>query len=500
AYPSLASASAGPRAVPSDWGIYPDTLNIEPRTFGFLERVLGEVIRLFPGPYVHIGGDEVGHAQWAASRSVRERARALAIADPGGIQAYFMQRIARFLLAHGRRPVGWNEMLSAGLPRRAVIMSWHGAAGVRAALRAGHDVVLATWPRLYLDNRQSGSVREPPGRGRVVTLEELYRYQPIPAGLPRAERAHLLGVQGNLWTEYIRTSSQLERMALPRAAAIAEIGWSMPARRRWRDFLRRLPHLERRYRALGLRYSPATWRVRARATYDYRAATALVQLATQAHYGRIRYTLAGYAPQAGSAPYREPLVLRLPVTLRAADFAGRRRIGPVRTWHLSLATAQRRMSQQLALCSERLPLSIEDTAPRRGARAKFLVDIENPCWTYRAADFDETRSLRVAVGRVPFNFQIGADRAKIHLLAPRTPSGELVIRLDGCRGALLARLSLAPALAARGVTVLPAAPVPRTVRGIHDLCLRFAQHGLDPLWTIDWISLDQAAAPPAGPR
>ncbi|HVC02300.1 MAG TPA: family 20 glycosylhydrolase [Steroidobacteraceae bacterium] len=496
AYPRLASIARGLRVVPSDWGIYPDTLNLEPHTFGFLEHVLTEVMRLFPGPFVHIGGDEVGTAQWRASPPVQARARSLGIADPAGVQAYFMQRIARFLLEHGRRPVGWDEMLQPGLSRRAVIMSWHGKAGALAATARGNDAVLAPWPMLYLDNRQSDSAREPPGRGRIVTLEELYRFDPLPGNLSPAERAHVLGVEGAVWTEYMRTTPQLFTMTWPRAAALAETGWSPPSRRHWRSFLRRLVHLEHHDRALGLAYSPATFRVRAAALYDFRAATARVTLATQARYGRIRYMLDGERPTAASPIYSAPLLLRLPVELRAANFAGTRRIGPVLDRRLALATAQRRSSQRLHLCSERLPLNIEDDAPLTGPRAKFLIDIENPCWVYRHADFDHARRLRVAVGQIPFNFQIGAGRGQIHLLAPHTPAGELVIRLDGCRGALLARLSLAPALASDAVTTLPAAPIPRSVHGIHDLCLRFAQHGLDPLWAIDWIELD-ATAPTA---
>ena len=327
---------------------------------------------------------------------------------------------------------------------------------------------------LNLDDRQSRSAREPPGRGRVVTLAELYRDRPMPPGLTYAERAHVLGVQGNLRTEYLRTASQLERVAFPRAAAIAEIGWSRPTRRHWRDFVRRLVPLERRYRLLDLRYSPATFRVRARAAYDYRAATALVRLSTQAGYGTIRYTLAGGTPRADSARYRGPLRLRLPVTLRAADFAGAQRIGPILTRRFDLATAQRRTSAQLSLCTRHRSRWIEGAPSATGARRKFLVDAADPCWVYRAADLDAARSVRVAVGR-------------LRVEPPRAP-GALVIRLDGCAGALLARLPLPRHPDA--VTVLPAVPVPSSVRGLHDLCVRLPRSAHGGHWALAWIALE----------
>ena len=493
AYPALASVTALPPGVPSDWGIYDYPYNLEPATFAFLENVLTEVMELFPSRYIHIGGDEVQTAQWAASPAVRARAAALGLAVPGGLQPYFMRRIGRFLIAHGRRPVGWDEMLQPDLAKSAVIMSWHGAAGAAQAARQGNDAVVAAWPTLYFDNRQSDSRDEPPGRGRVVTLEDLYRFEPMPAGLDAAQRGHVLGIEGAVWTEAMRTTAQLSEMTFPRAAAVAELGWSAPRRRHWRDFLVRLGHLERLYDAIGLTHSHSVFAVRTAATYDWRRAAADVRLTTQGKTGEIRYTLDGKTPTAHSTRYSSPLNLALPAELEAQDFVGGRAVGPVRRRRFALALAQRRFSQQLRLCTERLPLSLEDDAPLHGPRARFLVDIENPCWIYPHADLDQARGVIAAVGQVPFNFRIGADRAKIPRLAEGPGGPELQIRLDRCDGPMLARLSLAPALAADAVTELPAAPL-SAVGGTHDLCLRFTQAHLDPLWTIDWIQL--AVQPP----
>ncbi len=220
--------------------------------------------------------------------------------------------------------------------------------------------------------------------------------------------------------------------------------------------------------------APSASRVRARIAYDFHAATALVRLSTQTGYGNIRFTLAGGTPRADSARYRGPLRLRLPVTLRAADFAGARRIGPILTRRLDLATAQRRTSAQLSPCTRHRSRWIEGAPSATGARMKFLVDAADPCWVYRAADLDAARTVRVAVGR-------------LRVEPPRAP-GALVIRLDGCAGALLARLPLPRHPGA--VTVLPAVPVPSSVRGLHDLCVRLPRSAHGGHWALAWIALE----------
>jgi hexosaminidase len=146
------------------------------------------------------------------------------------------------------------------------------------------------------------------------------------------------------------------------------------------------------------------------------------------------------------------------------------------------------MSQDLATCSDKLVLNLEDDAPLEGPRAVFLIDIENPCWMMRAVDLTAVRALTAAVGQVPFNFQIGHDREAIPLRPPRSAAGELEVRLDGCEGAPLAVLPLAPATGNDAVTVLPAATLP-PLKGTHALCFTFTQHVLDPIWAIDWVQL-----------
>jgi len=257
AYPQLSVLASPSRTVPADWGVYRNLFNVEEDTFVFLENVLGEVVDLFPGSYIHVGGDEAVKEQWDASPRVQQRMRALGVADTHRLQSYFIQRMERFLNARGRRLIGWDEILEGGLAPNATVMSWRGIDGAVAAAQAGHDAVLAAWPTLYFDNRQSTRASEPPGRGRVIGLRDVYAFDPAPAKLTPAQQQHVLGLQANIWTEHIRTEPRVWTMAFPRAAAIAELGWSPPAAISWESFSARLPAQMARYRALGVPVSDA---------------------------------------------------------------------------------------------------------------------------------------------------------------------------------------------------------------------------------------------------
>ena len=415
AYPELGAGPA-PGAVPADWGIYPNLYNVEEPTFEFLENVLREVLELFPSTYIHVGGDEAVKDQWRDSPRVQARMRALGIADESALQAYFVQRVARFLAANGRRAIGWDEILEGGLAPEATVMSWRGVDGARTAAQAGHDAVLAAWPTLYFDNRQGVAVSEPPGRGQVVRLADVYSFDTEVAGLTPEQLRHVIGVQGNVWTEHIRTEERVEWMTWPRAAAVAELGWSPLERRDFADFRSRVAAATTWYRKVGLRS----------ATSEFDTA--------------------------------EPV-----------DNSVRR-------------------SQQLELCSNKLVLNLEDDAPVRGSRARFLVDIMNPCWLWRGVDLSRGPTLVADVGQFPFNFQIGRERDAIHLRPPATAAGELEVRVDGCDGVPVAALPLAPAIEADGITRLPPITIPARP-GTHDLCFTFTGDTIDPMWAIDRLEL-----------
>lgn len=194
-------------------------------TFQFLEEVLTEVMDLFPSEYIHIGGDEAGKRHWHDCPDCQRRMQEEGLKNVEELQSYLVRRIERFLNAHGRRLIGWDEILEGGLSPNATVMSWRGTEGGLEAIRQGHDAVMTPGNRCYLDKVQDAPVREPEGFGGYLPIDSIYVYDPA-AGIPEASLSHLLGVQGNLWHEMIPQPSHTEYMLYPRAFAIAEIGWS----------------------------------------------------------------------------------------------------------------------------------------------------------------------------------------------------------------------------------------------------------------------------------
>ncbi len=494
AYPQFAASTQPPKDVPADWGIYSHVYAVDDATFDFLEGVLDEVMALFPDEWIHIGGDEVEKHEWAESPQAQARMRELGLTEPKGLQGYFTQRIGRYLQAHGRRLVGWDEILEPGLADNAIVMSWRGVEGAMAATAKGYDSVLSPWPTLYFDNRQGSGGDEPPGRLRTISLEDVYRFDPLPDTMTTEQAKHLLGVQGNVWTEHIRTEPRVGWMTFPRAAAIAEMGWSQPEHRDWNDFLKRLPGQFARYDALGIPYADSIFAVQMKSQYQAGAAQVNVTLSTQAALGDIHYTLDGSAPDAESPRYSGALKLTPPSQLHAAAFVGTQRLSRPRAFVLSANASLRRSSAELKLCSEDIALGLEDEAPLIGTRAIFHLDIQNPCWIFEQANLDGIDRIAAMTGDVPFNFQIGEATKKIKLATPETDHGELLVHLDRCDGPLIARVPL-PALSATGPATVLSAGALQSQHGHHDLCLRFAQHGIDPMLAIDWVQLLPAEAP-----
>jgi hexosaminidase len=491
AYPEIGSIDGYPSPpVSSKWGVNPYLFNLEPSTFEFLRNVLDEVLQLFPSRYVHIGGDEAVKDQWKSSASVRARAAQLGIKDVEALQTYFTQEISSYLTSKGRRAVGWDEIMQPGLARDAVVMSWHGTAGARAAAIRGNDAILAPDPGLYLDHRQSRLAGEPPGRLIVLSLKDVYDFEPRDAELTPAQQQHVLGLQAELWTEHMQTEKRVEWMALPRAAALAEVGWS-PQPKNWPDFLRRLAPMFARYRAFNLNYADSAFGVEPDFATDggkVRVTLAnLPELRDAALDADIRYTLDGTDPTAASTRYGEALDLAAGTELRAATFLGAEQVS--RTWssQVSVVSAVRRSSNQLDSCSNGVGLLLE---PAGGAsRAPLAVDIMNPCWIYRDVELGSASRVTAAVAALPFNYELGSDAAKNRVGDNRTPVGELEVHVDGCDTAILGVLPLAPAAGKDGITELPALKLP-PLSGRHDVCLRFARPRLDPLWALDWVEIE----------
>ncbi|MER7108176.1 beta-N-acetylhexosaminidase [Streptomyces sp. NPDC000229] len=246
------------------WGINPNVLAPTDNTLRFYEGVLEEVLDLFPverSPFIHLGGDECPKDQWRASPAARARMKELGLADEDALQSWFVRHFDRWLAERGRRLIGWDEILEGGLAPGAAVSSWRGYAGGIAAAEAGHDVVMCPEQHVYLDHRQDGGPDEPVPIGYVRTLEDVYRFEPVPPGLSRDAAAHIIGTQANVWTEVMESPSRVDYQVFPRLAAFAEVAWSTrlpaaPAERDFTDFERRMTGHYRRLDALGVGYRP----------------------------------------------------------------------------------------------------------------------------------------------------------------------------------------------------------------------------------------------------
>jgi hexosaminidase len=244
AYPQLA-CTEGPIEVSTNWGVHDDIYCPREGTFTFIQDVLTEVIDLFPSQYIHIGGDEVPKDRWHDSEVAQEIIRREGLADEQELQSYFIRRIEAFLLQHGRRLIGWDEILEGGLAPEATVMSWRGLEGGIEAAHQGHDVIMTPNSHVYFDHYQGEQESEPLAIGGYSPLDKVYQFEPVPEGLTDEEARHVLGAQGNVWTEYMRTTDYVEYMVFPRMLALSEVVWSPKEARNWDSFLQRLgPHME----------------------------------------------------------------------------------------------------------------------------------------------------------------------------------------------------------------------------------------------------------------
>jgi len=242
AYPELGNGT-GPYNVRGYWGVHPTIFSPNEATFKFLEDVLTEVMDIFPSEYIHIGGDEAPKDEWEASPDAQKVIKKNKLKDEHELQSWFITRIEKFLNKHGRRIIGWDEILEGGLAPNATVMSWRGEEGGIAAAKLNHDVIMTPNNYLYIDYLQAEDKSiEPLGIGGFVSLERVYSYHPRPKSLSSAEQKHIIGVQANLWTEYIATNNKLEYMLFPRALALAEVAWTGRDGQNYQEFTtQRLP-------------------------------------------------------------------------------------------------------------------------------------------------------------------------------------------------------------------------------------------------------------------
>ena len=330
-HPEL-SCTGGPFARMPQWGVFEDVYCAgNEETFAFLESVLGEVAELFPGPWLHVGGDECPKSRWQACPKCQARMKTEGLKGEMELQSWFVRRIEGHLKSLGKRLIGWDEILEGGLAPEATVMSWRGMDGGIEAARQGHDVVMAPTTSNYIDYYQGDSRFEPPAIGGFVPLEKIYGFEPAPPQLNPDEAAHILGGQANLWTEYVATPGQASYMMWPRLAALAEALWSPAVARGFGSFMRRLEALRPGLKALGVTLADSAWRpvIRARALPAEKGwRIEMAAGAATAPGARIRHSLDGTAPGPGSKAFRRPIMLKNGGVVRAALFDGREPMAP----------------------------------------------------------------------------------------------------------------------------------------------------------------------------
>ncbi|MFJ8443646.1 beta-N-acetylhexosaminidase [Kitasatospora griseola] len=270
AYPELGNTDVVDTAALgtwTDWGVSENILNASEATLRFYEHVLEEVLEIFPSTFVHLGGDECPKDQWKASPAAQARIAELGLSDEFQLQSHVIRHFDGWLAERGRRLIGWDEILEGGLAPGAAVSSWRGYEGGIAAAQAGHDVVMCPEQHVYLDHRQDGGEDEPIPVGWVRTLEDVYRFEPVPPQLDERAARHVIGTQANIWTEFMFDGRDVDYKVFPRLAAFAEIAWSDlprdPEARDWAGFEARMAGHYPRLDALGIEYrrpeGPRPW-------------------------------------------------------------------------------------------------------------------------------------------------------------------------------------------------------------------------------------------------
>lgn len=323
AYPEL-GCTGGPYEVWGRWGVADDVLCPgREKTFEFLEGVLTEVMELFPSEYIHIGGDECPKVRWEKCPRCQAKIRQLGLKDDGEhtaehyLQSYVTDRIGKFLAQHGRRIIGWDEILEGRAPSDAVVMSWRGSEGGIAAAKLGHDVIMTPNSHFYFDYYQSlDTDAEPFGIGGYIPMEQVYSYDPAFPELTPEQQRHILGVQANLWTEYVLSDEHLEYMLLPRLAALSEVQWCLPETKDWNRFIGSF-RMDKIYSQLGYEFAKHIFGVTASYAVDPEKGGVVMTLTTQGG-APIRYTLDGSDPTASSPLYKAPVTIGESCTFKAA--------------------------------------------------------------------------------------------------------------------------------------------------------------------------------------
>ena len=312
AYPELSCDPGKAYKVGETWGVSQDVLCPTEETFKMLDDILREVMELFPGKYIHIGGDECPKSAWKKSDFCRRLMSEQNLNDENGLQSYFIGRIEKFVNAQGRVIIGWDEILEGGVAPNATVMSWRGEGGGIAAAQLNHDVIMTPGSGgLYFDHAQSKSPQEPLSIGGNAPLSKTYAYEPVPAVLTAEQQKHIIGVQANMWTEYMATPAKVEYMLLPRMLALSEVGWSPKENKDFRNFSqdRVSKHLAR-LESEGYNFRvPVAYGAEDTTISGAQLNALFIPPVEGAH---IYYTIDGYLPRETDLEYKAPILFNIP--------------------------------------------------------------------------------------------------------------------------------------------------------------------------------------------
>jgi hexosaminidase len=317
AYPELSCDPSKTYQVATTFGVFNDVFCPTDKTFAFLQDVLTEVIDLFPSKNIHIGGDECPKDAWKNSGFCQDLIKKESLKDEHELQSYFIRRIEKFLNAKGRNIIGWDEILEGGLAPNATVMSWRGIEGGIAAAKENHNVIMTPGSHCYFDYYQADPETEPLAIGGLLTLQTVYGYEPIPEALSEEQGKYILGAQANVWTEYLKTPSQIEYMVFPRLCALAEVVWSPKKARNYDDFITRLQEHFKRLDALKVNAAKRILDVKMTFKNEGGPSVFLTDLSQNS---QIRYTTDNSEPKITSNLYTKPLLLNDVTTVKATAF------------------------------------------------------------------------------------------------------------------------------------------------------------------------------------
>ena len=317
AYPELGCTGEQVK-VAAKWGVFDNIYCPKENTFKFLEDIIDEVVTLFPGKYIHIGGDEAPKTNWKKCTHCQQLIKKEGLKDENGLQSYFITRMEKYINSKGKQIIGWDEILEGGLAPNATVMSWRGTAGAVEAAKQKHNVILTPASHCYFDHYQSDNENEPLAIGGFLPLEKVYSFQPVPEELTEEEAKYVLGAQGNVWTEYITTPEKVEYMVFPRAVALAEAVWSTSENKNYDNFIKRLEFFNKRLKSLDVNY----------ANHLYEIKGELINLDKQLSYRletsikdkEIRFTTDDSEPKSTSPVYNNPFKINALKTIKAAIF------------------------------------------------------------------------------------------------------------------------------------------------------------------------------------